>query len=191
MVSQRGSRESEWASLMRAATAGDEAAYRRLLQSLASALRTMVRRGLARFGAGTDDAEDVVQEALLAIHLKRQTWDPREPIEPWVAAIARHKMIDHLRRKGRRVEVDLESLADVLPSADPEPEAAISRMQIQRCVETIGGVSGAIVQAVSIEGASIKDVAARFQMNEGAVRVALHRGLKRLANLYGNGTVKA
>ncbi len=49
-----------------------------------------MRRRASAFGVGQADAEDVVQEALLAIHLKRGTWDPGQPVGPWVAAIARN-----------------------------------------------------------------------------------------------------
>jgi RNA polymerase sigma-70 factor, ECF subfamily len=49
-----------------------------------------------------------VQEALLAIHTQRHTYDPAEPLTPWVYAIARYKLIDHLRRNRA-------SLADVPP----------------------------------------------------------------------------
>ena len=70
-------RDAEWAGLMRAANAGDQAAYQRLLLSMAPWLRAIARRGLARWGDA--DAEDVVQETLLAIHLKRHTWDETRP----------------------------------------------------------------------------------------------------------------
>jgi len=46
-----------------------------------------------------------VQETLLAIHLKRGTWDGGPRVAPWVNAIARHKIIDAMRRRGvRRAE---------------------------------------------------------------------------------------
>ena len=73
-------REEEWAAWMRAAIGGDEAAYRMLLQALSSGLRAMVRRGFAQAGAPQGDVEDVVQETLLALHLKRNTWDPSQPL---------------------------------------------------------------------------------------------------------------
>ena len=97
-------RERTWAEWMRAANAGDEIAYRRLLEALAPLLRQVVLRGFTRTGFGNCDVEDVVQETLLAIHLKRQTWDEHEAITPWVTAIARHKLIDSLRRRGRHRE---------------------------------------------------------------------------------------
>ena len=68
-------REIGWADLMRAANAGDAAAYERVLSEIAVALRPIVRGGLFRAGRSAADAEDVVQETLLAIHLKRHTWD--------------------------------------------------------------------------------------------------------------------
>src|SRR6185369_8676105 len=101
---------------MRAAIAGDCNAYHRLLQSLSNSLRAATRRGFAQFGAAMNDVEDVVQETLLAIHLKRHTWDPNQPLGPWVRAIARHKLIDALRHRGRRIEVPIESIIDFLPA---------------------------------------------------------------------------
>jgi len=77
-------RDRIWVEWMRAANAGDEIAYRRLLEALAPLLRQVVRRGFAHSGFGNCDVEDVVQETLLAIHLKRQTWDEDEALTPWV-----------------------------------------------------------------------------------------------------------
>ena len=76
-------REEEWSALMRAAIDGDEAAYRQLLESLSHGLRAAARRGFVYAGAPPNDAEDVVQETLLALHLKRHTWDSSQPLGPW------------------------------------------------------------------------------------------------------------
>jgi RNA polymerase sigma-70 factor (ECF subfamily) len=164
---------------MRAANAGDGVAYRRLLEALAPFLRALVRRGLARSRLGTADVEDVVQETLLAIHLKRQTWDEDEALTPWVTAIARHKLIDNLRRRGRRIEVPIEELVDVL-SAEPVADALSSR-DAERHLSILSGRQREVVYAISIEGVSTREAAARFRISEGAVRVALHRGLSALA----------
>ena len=59
--------------MMRAASRGDDAAYRRALELISRWLRPVVLRGLARAGRGREDAEDIVQETLLAVHLKRDT----------------------------------------------------------------------------------------------------------------------
>ena len=85
---QADEREAEWAAAMRQAIAGDGAAYQRLLTALGGWLRIRMRSRLAQSGCQDLDAEEAVQEALLAIHLKRHTWRPGEPITPWVEGMA-------------------------------------------------------------------------------------------------------
>jgi RNA polymerase sigma-70 factor, ECF subfamily len=101
-------RDIEWSNLMRAAIDGNEAAYRKLLEDLSCVLRKPVRRELAGLGTSGNDIEDVVQDILLAIHLKRHTWDSSMSLTSWVTAVARNKIIDNLRRQGRRPEVALD-----------------------------------------------------------------------------------
>jgi RNA polymerase sigma factor (sigma-70 family) len=175
-------RDRIWAGWMRAANAGDEIAYRRLLEALAPLLRQVVRCNFTRSGFGNCDVEDVVQETLLAIHLKRQTWDEGESITPWVTAIARHKLIDSLRRRGRHVEMPIDDLIDVLP-AESETESLSSR-DAERLLSVLSGRQRDVVRAISIEGMSTREAAARLRISEGAVRVALHRGLSTLATAY-------
>ena len=130
-------RDRIWAAWMRAANAGDDIAYRRLLEALAPLLRQVVRRGFTRSAFGNCDVEDVVQETLLAIHLKRQTWNEDEGIIPWVTAIARHKLIDNLRRRGRHVELPIDDLIDVLP-AETSKERLSSR-DAERLLSALSG----------------------------------------------------
>src|SRR5947209_18330626 len=106
---------------MRASLAGDAAAYQRLLGAIAPVVRANARRALARAGQPIDQSEDIVQEILLAVHLKRHTWDANAPLAPWLFAIARNKLIDALRRRGRRVFVDIDDFAETLP-AEPAAE---------------------------------------------------------------------
>ena len=175
-------REAEWAGWMRAGLAGDGEAYRRLLEAVAPVLRAIAHRGLVRAGAGNADAEDVVQEVLLAIHLKRHTWMRDQPFLPWLNAIARYKLIDVLRRRGRRGEVPIDNLIDVLPDRSEAAEA--SPRELEKLVSRLGGREHDVVSAISLGGAGVRDTAAKLSISEGAVRVALHRGLKRLAQLY-------
>src|SRR3954451_5889612 len=105
---------------MRSAIAGDDAAYERLLGAVAPVLRANARRALVRAGQPADQAEDIVQDILLALHLKRHTWDVNAPFAPWLFAIARNKLIDALRRRGRRVFVNIDDFSDVIPSETPE-----------------------------------------------------------------------
>lgn len=167
---------------MRLARQGDNEAYRRLLGRVAAWLRVVVRRGLVSAGRGTADCEDVVQEALLAMHLKRDTWDEAQPLEPWVRAIARYKLADHLRRRGFHDHVDIDDYADSLASTDAVDSAAT--VDSRRLLAGLPERQRRIVEEVSIEGRRAAEVAARLGMSEGAVRVALHRALKALAAAY-------
>jgi RNA polymerase sigma-70 factor (ECF subfamily) len=167
---------------MRAAIAGDEAAYRRLLADLSYALRGVVRRGFAGVGVARDEVEDVVQDVLLAIHLKRHTWDSTMPLTPWVLAIARNKMIDDLRRRGRRPEVAVDLTQFDIEGEDQQ--ASIDAHDVSRVLSGLSERNREIVQAISLDGHSARDVADRLGMTEVAVRVALHRSLKALADTY-------
>ena len=167
---------------MRLARGGDEEAYRQLLGHVAVWLRSVARRGLVRAGRGVEDCEDIVQETLLAMHLKRDSWDDTQPLEPWLRAIAHHKLVDHLRRQGFRDHVDLDDHAEALAS----PRATEEGLSVD-ARQMLAGLSERqrqIVEAISIEGFSARDVGRRLNMSEGAVRVALHRALRILAAAY-------
>src|ERR1019366_9893613 len=78
--------------------AGDAPAYHAFLRELSAHLRAFLRKRLVRM---PDDVEDLVQESLLAVHNQRHTYDPGQPLTPWVYALARYKLIDLLRRRSR------------------------------------------------------------------------------------------
>lgn len=175
----RDNTENEWGVLLRAANQGDAQAYRTLLTQLTPALRGFVRRALARVVAPEADAEDIVQETLLAIHLKRQSWIDGAPVAPWVFTIARHKLIDFLRRRGRRIHLPLDDFVEVL-AADAQ-ESGLSAAEIDRHLEALTTVQRKVVRSIAVTGASIAETAADLSMTQGAVRVALHRGLAALS----------
>jgi RNA polymerase sigma-70 factor (ECF subfamily) len=172
-------RENDWTAWMRQALAGDAAAYDRCLRGMATALRATVRRGLVRAGRSPAETEDVVQEILLAVHLKRHTWDATRPIGPWLYAIARYKLIDALRRRGGRTDIPIDDIADILP-AETDDEAVPAR-DVQRSLDGLPARQAAVLRAIAVDGASISEAAAKLGMSAGAVRVALHRGLAALA----------
>lgn len=178
--------DEKWAVMMRAAIAGDETAYRRLLEEIGRSVRAMARSAFARARAGDADVEDVVQETLLAIHLKRDTWDGGLRLAPWVGAIARHKIIDAMRRRGARRFQPIEDFEAVL--AAPEGEDPHARSDAERLMTQLAPRQRDIVRSISLEGQSIAATAARLSMTEGAVRVALHRALKALAAAWRSAT---
>jgi len=176
------SREEEWTVLMRAAMAGDAIAYRQFLLSVTPHLRAMVRSRQKGYHALENDVEDVVQEVLLAIHLKCGTWDQARPIGPWLAAIVRNKLTDVLRRRGRHLNVPIEAVIDTLRAEDQSND--LTPRDINALLGCLKTQQRDIVQSISLNGCSIQETASRLHMTEGAVRVALHRALKALAALY-------
>lgn len=171
--------EAELARLLRASIAGDGKAYAEFLERVAGLVRGVARRRIIHGGI---DPEDIVQETLLAIHLKRHTWMADAAVLPWIFAIARYKTIDAFRRRGRRVEIGLEEIAETI--AQPENETASDR-DIGRALESLTPGQRSVVASISVEGRSIRETAAKLDMSESAVRVALHRGLRAIAERFG------
>lgn len=85
-------------ALMAAARSGDVVAYEHLLIALANRFRVFFRN---RLRDRTEDVEDLVQDTLLAIHLRRDDYNPAMPLAAWSYAIARYKLIDHFAPGGR------------------------------------------------------------------------------------------
>ena len=70
--------------MMVPAPAGDRSAYRLLLDDLRGRLAHYYRRRLP-----AEMLDDAVQDALMAVHAKRHTYDPARLFGPWLAAMAR------------------------------------------------------------------------------------------------------
>ena len=140
--------ESQWTMLMEQSLDGDCAAYGALLSALTPALRRAIAP--ARTACGLD-AEDVVQEVLLALHLKRNTWVRGTPVAPWVAAIARNKIVDAYRRRGRRPEVSIESVAETL-CARRRMSSEDGSHDLERGLARLPARQRQVLQAVSLRG---------------------------------------
>jgi DNA-directed RNA polymerase specialized sigma24 family protein len=128
---------------------GDAGAYRQLLVSLAPHVRAVARFRCRSLGTPEDEVEDLVQEVLLTIHLKRGTWDQSRPIGPWVAAITRNRLIDIPRRRGRHVTVPIEDFVDSLWAEDPTP--ALSTRDTDSLLGRLKPQQREIVQSISLQ----------------------------------------
>jgi RNA polymerase sigma-70 factor (ECF subfamily) len=169
--------EDRLGDMMRLALGGDSAVYATLLKDIAALARGNARAMLRKRGQSDADLEDIVQDVLLAVHLKRDTWDSSRTFGPWLGAIVRHKLVDAMRKR-RLGDAAVEELADVLPAHEAAPS---DTHDVERTLATLPEKPRSIVRAIAIEGRSAAQVGADLGMNEGAVRVALHRALKDLA----------
>jgi RNA polymerase sigma-70 factor, ECF subfamily len=172
--------EIDLKSLMLASLEGHAASHRALLSQLSGRLRAYYRGKLARIGRGAAEAEDLVQEAILAIHLKRHTYDPAEPLTPWVHAIARYKLIDFLRRtRTSLADVPIDE-ADTIAAHDDNVDAE-STFDVGRLMERLPKNMRCSIEAVKLDGLSIAEAANRCGISESGVKMSIHRGLKTLA----------
>lgn len=167
-------------ALMVAAQAGDEAVYRALLKQLSVILRRYFANRLGSDGA----VEDLVQETLIALHERRATYDPTRPLSAWLFAIARYKLVDHLRASGRRATVPAEEAEDV--TAADEEAAASARLDVERLLMGLPQRSRDLVRTVKIEGQSVAEAALRTGISPTAVRVLVHRAIRSMAARIGD-----
>lgn len=163
------------------AQAGDDGAYRQALERIATRLRAYLRR---RMQSLPDDLEDLVQETLLALHLQRGTYDPTLPVSAWVLAIARHKLVDLWRRRGRH-----EALHDAIDDVDEAALAAAgggeseARRDLGKLLDDLPEAQRQAILLTKVQGLSVAEASQRTGASQSAIKVQVHRGLKRLAAL--------
>ncbi len=166
--------DASLARLMAMAQGGDGAAYRTVLAEC--------QRWLARYFNGRiapSFVDDLVQETLISLHKKRATYDPSRPFLPWLAAIARYRWVDQLRRTYRADETELdENIAEESTGLE-----IASRISLERLLALLPPKQAQAIRLVRIEGHSICDAAALCGQSEPLVKVNIHRGLKKLAAL--------
>ena|SRR6266404_1543069 len=174
--------EPELRSLMLAGLKGDAAAHKALLTTLSAYLRGYFKTHLARIGRGSADAEDLVQETLIALHTRRHTYDRSQLLTPWVYAIARYRLVDFLRRsKASVTDVAIEEADEVL--ADDDPSSVESGLDLEKLMAHLTPKTRQAIQLVKLDGLSVSEAAARSGMSQSAIKVSVHRGLRALSLL--------
>lgn len=173
--------EARLKGLMLRGLAGDTAAHGQLLSELSRYLRSFFARRLGRDAA---DLEDLVQEALLAIHLKRETFDRAQPFTSWAYTIARYKMIDHLRRSHVRRTETLDEASDLV--ASEEADEGDAKLDLGRVLSELPAKQRSLLEDVKIKGLSMREAGERAGISEGAAKISVHRTLKLLAKRFRN-----
>jgi RNA polymerase sigma-70 factor (ECF subfamily) len=167
--------------LMRRAQDGDQAAYAALLRDAVGPILSMI----ARHYPGIRDREDVAQECLLTLHKIRHTYDPARPFLPWLAAIVRHRSLDHLRKylriQSREVQEELlveQAAAPAVAGGGDKGEDAA------RWIAALPERERAVIQLLKIDGLPVKDVAERLGLSESNVKVIASRGYEKLRRAW-------
>lgn len=167
-----------WSALMARAQDGDGVAYRRLLEDVTPYLRSLAGRHRALSG----EVEDAVQDILLTLHAIRHTYDPSRPFGPWLVTIARRRIVDRLRQRGRRTaEIALGPEHETIAATGPNLYPLLSgRRGLRDAIDGLAPGQRQAVLLLKLRGLSLKEAASESGMTIGALKVASHRGLKAL-----------
>lgn len=169
--------------LMRAAQDGDRLAYATLLTGVAAAVRDFVRKRLP----DVESQEEVVQDTLLCIHRDRHTYDPGRPFRPWMYAITRHRLSDHLEKQRRRSQIEVLAEAEAEDPASAETRARDPRAPgiLHHALAQLSKTQREIIQMLKLDGLSVTEISMRTGLTASNVKVTAHRGYKRLRALIG------
>jgi RNA polymerase sigma-70 factor (ECF subfamily) len=165
--------ETTLARLMAAAQRGDRQSYSVLLDGSSRWLSRYFSRKVP-----AEQIEDLVQDVLLAVHQKRATYDATRPFLPWLAAIARYRWLDHLRKVYRR---ELQPISGAEPIDEGDEEAVMARLSLEGLFSRLTPAQARAIELVKIEGRSIREASERCGQSEPLVKVNIHRGLRKLA----------
>ncbi len=175
-----------WSTLMAAAQRGNTKAYNQLLKEITPLLRNFLRKRL--FDRSL--VEDVVQEALMAIHKVRHTYNPEQSFTAWMFAITRYKFIDMLRKQKRTTGREIASFDDpnyslsvTMADSKTNIHAGDAKYDIEKALTALSKRQRTIVTLLKIQGHTSTEVAKQMNMTVSAVKVAAHRAYKQMRNV--------
>ncbi len=135
-----------------------------------------------------DEAQDLAAETWMAVARQIGSFEGAEDdFRRWLFTIAHHQLVGHWRSAGRRRDgpVPDSELSDLAGTADPS-EDVVGALSAQEAVERIAAAlspeQAEIVLLRVLAGLTVEEVAQVVGKRPGAVRVAQHRALKKLAD---------
>jgi RNA polymerase sigma factor (sigma-70 family) len=170
--------------LMARVSAGDGEAFAALYERHKRPLFTF----LVHLTGQRPRAEDLLQESFLRVWRRRRQYQAAGHFRAWLFTIARHLAIDWMRRERIAWEDEARSLAAAAAPerADHPAEARELAERLEEALGTLPPAQREIVLLSRVAGMSAGEVAAVVETTPGAVRVALHRALRRLHELAGD-----
>lgn len=178
-----------WARLIEAiAIRRDRDAFATLFRHFGPRIKTFMRRS----GASEQNADELAQEALLAVWSKAGLFDPKSiGAEAWIFTIARNLRIDALRRQKRTptqntVEADLEFRIDEGPRPDAGLDASQVEGRVQRALSTLPGDQLRVIELSFFEEKAHAEIARTLDIPLGTVKSRLRLAMSRLRDLLGD-----
>ncbi len=174
---------------------GDRELYAQLVYRYERELFSYLRRYLGN----AEMAEDVFQAAVLAVHLKCETFQEGRRFRPWLYTIATNAAIDARRRNKRHRTVSLDTpreqdnedvgrLVNLLESSDPDPSSAAVSAERNRLVrETLDKLPEsrtAVIQVVYYQGMKYREAAEVLDIPVGTVKSRLNSAITKLTDVW-------
>lgn len=167
-LSERHLRERSDGELLRAVRNGSDAAAEALVE------RHWQRAYRIAYGILGDAhfAEDVTQEAMLALLANVGRFDSRRPFEPWLHRIVTNRALDWLRQRNRR--------AEVAPLVAPRPSEPADDPGLASALASLSPEHRAVVVLRHLGGYGTNEIARMLGLRRGTVGSRLRRGLDQL-----------
>jgi len=160
---------------------GDAEAYRALLDDIRPALLHLLRS----WAADPDDLQDLIQDALMAFHRARHSYDPSRPFEPWLFAVTRYVALSHRRRNVRRASWQV--LVDDPPERPDDRAAGPGPgTRLEDVLARLSPAQREAFELLKLEGLSVEDAARRAGTTAGALKVRAHRAYQAIRHLLAN-----
>jgi RNA polymerase sigma-70 factor (ECF subfamily) len=165
------------AALAEGVRAGDAAAFdalvtRYMRRAFAVAYRLMGQK---------EDAEDLVQEAFMAVLQRIGTFEAGRPFAPWFFRILVNRGLNARKSRSlRAVEAIPESTAAHGPSPEREAERGELRGRLRTAMDALPERQRVIVQLYELEGFAGPEIAEILEISDATVRWHLHEARKTL-----------
>ncbi len=180
--------------LVQAATAGDQAAFRTLMERY----RYSVYHQLYSMVKDKDDAEDLTLEAFGKAFNKLSSYEPTFAFSTWLFKIAINNCIDHIRKK-RLVTLSIDdaispesetSFARNIKDSKNDPEQDVIRDQklelMRRAVKQLSTKYRTMIEMRYFEELSYNEIAEELNIPLGTVKAQLFRAKEMLQNMLSN-----
>jgi RNA polymerase sigma-70 factor, ECF subfamily len=173
---------SAFAATLEDAQGGDQAAFAAIFRDIQPVLLRYLR-----VIAG-EVADDIASETWLQVVAGLTGFRGEErAFRAWLFTIARHRVADWGRSRGRRPVVPLgdgeEGCGPLAPDTADVALERLSTRALLRLIATLPADQAEIIMLRVVAGLDGPDVARMVGKSPGAVRVAAHRGLRKLASL--------
>ena len=163
------------AATIRAVAAGDQDAFAQLYAEYVRMVHAIVLGRVPH-----RDVDDLVQDVFLTAYTRVAELRNPAAFGGWIAAIARNRATDHLRRSREQVE-----LPEDLPGGDPIQAETFAVLEV---IRKLPEAYRETLLMRLVEGMGGAEIAERSGLTPASVRVNLHRGMKLLRERLGGET---